>query len=66
MLKQDEAGTPVPELCREHGIGFVAFKWRGKFGGMEASLMAQLKERLDENLHPEKGRTPTPSSAPTC
>jgi len=36
VLKQAEAGTPVPELCREHGISSATFyKWRSKFGGMD-------------------------------
>jgi putative transposase len=42
ILKQAEAGTPVPELCREHGMSSATFyKWRAKYGGMDASLMAQ-------------------------
>ncbi len=46
VLKQAEGGSPVPELCREHGINSATFyKWRSKFGGMDASLMARLKER---------------------
>lgn len=50
FLKQAEAGTPVPELCREHGFSSAAFyKWRSKFGGMDASLMARLKELEEEN-----------------
>ncbi len=45
ILKQAEAGSPVPELCREHGISNATFyKWRTKFGGMDASLMARMKE----------------------
>ncbi|VVD89528.1 transposase [Pandoraea terrae] len=29
ILKQAEAGTPVPELCREHGMSSASFyKWR--------------------------------------
>ena len=52
VLKQAEAGTPVSELCREHGISSATFyKWRSKFGGMDASLMSQLKE-LQEGVHP--------------
>lgn len=50
VLKQAEAGTAVPDLCREHGISSATFyKWRAKFGGMDASLMARLKELEDEN-----------------
>jgi len=44
ILKQAEGGSPDPELCREHGISNATFyKWRSKFGGMEASLMARMK-----------------------
>ncbi len=49
ILKQAEAGSPIPELCREHGISNATFyKWRAKFGGMDASLMARMKELEDE------------------
>jgi putative transposase len=35
ILKLAEAGTPVPTLCREHGMSSATFyKWRAKFGGM--------------------------------
>jgi putative transposase len=55
ILKQAEAGTPVPELCREHGMSSAAFyKWRAKYGGMNASLMARLKEFEDENRRLKK------------
>jgi len=55
VLKQAEAGSPVPELCREHGISSATFcKWRSKFGGMDASLMARLKELEDENRRLKK------------
>jgi len=55
VLKQAEAGTPVPELCREHGISSAMFyKWRSKFSGMDASLMSQLKELQDENRRLKK------------
>ena len=50
ILNQAEAGTPTPELCREHGMSSATFyKWRAKYGGMDASLMARLKELEDEN-----------------
>ena len=55
ILKQAKAGTPVPELCREHGIsGATFYKWRAKFGGMDASLMARLKELEEENRRLKK------------
>ena len=55
ILKQAELGSPVPELCREHGISSATFyKWRSKFGGMDASLMARLKELEDENRRLKK------------
>jgi putative transposase len=41
VLKQAEDGTLVSELCREHGMSSASFyKWRAKFGGMDASLIA--------------------------
>ncbi|WP_407639354.1 IS3 family transposase [Acidihalobacter yilgarnensis] len=55
ILKQAEAGTPVPELCREHDMSSATFyKWRAKYGGMDASLMARLKELEDENRRLKK------------
>ncbi|GAB2502419.1 hypothetical protein GCM10027266_21230 [Arenimonas alkanexedens] len=55
VLKQAEAGTPVPNLCREHGISSATFyKWRRKYGGMDASMMSQLKELQDENRRLKK------------
>ena len=55
ILKQAEAGTPIPTLCREHGMSNASFyKWRGKFGGMDASMMKRMKELEDENRRLEK------------
>jgi putative transposase len=55
VLKQSEAGTPVPELCREHGVSSATFyKWRAKYGGMDASMMARLKELEAENRQLKK------------
>ena len=55
ILKQAEAGTPVAELCREHGMSSAAFyKWRAKFGGMDASLMRRMKELEAENKRLKK------------
>lgn len=55
ILKQAEAGTPVSELCRENGMSSATFyKWRGKYGGMDVSLMARMKELEDENRRLKK------------
>ena len=55
IIKQADAGTPVPELCREHGMSSASFyKWRTKFGGMDASLMKRMKELEDENRRLKK------------
>jgi putative transposase len=49
-LKRVEVGLPVPEICRELGISTATFyKWRAKFGGMDTSMMARMKELEDEN-----------------
>ena len=55
ILKQAEAGTPIDELCREHGISSASFyKWQAKFGGMDAPMMSRLKALEDENRRLKK------------
>lgn len=55
ILKQAESGVPVPDLCREHGMSSATFyKWRAKFGGMDASSMKRLKELEEENARLKK------------
>lgn len=55
ILKQAEKGVPIPELCREHGMSNSSFyKWRTKYGGMDASLMARMKELEEENRRLKK------------
>ena len=50
ILRQAESGVPVSELCREHGMSNASFyKWRAKFGGMDASMMSEMKALADEN-----------------
>ena len=54
-LKQNEAGSTVPDLCREHSMSTATFyKWRSKYGGMDASLMKRMKELEDENKRLKK------------
>ncbi len=55
ILKQVETGTAVSDLCREHGMSSATFyKWRAKYGGMDASLMKRMKELEDENRRLKK------------
>ena len=55
ILKQAEIGAPIPDLCREHNISNSTFyKWRAKYGGMDASMISRLKELEDENRRLEK------------
>ncbi len=50
ILKQAENGVPVADLCREHGMSSACFyKWRAKFGGMDASMIAEMKAMAEEN-----------------
>ncbi len=50
ILRQGEGGVPVAELCREHGMSTASFyKWRAKYGGMDASMISQMKSLEDEN-----------------
>lgn len=49
-LKQAEAGRKVKEICREHGISEnTYYRWKSKFGGMEASDIRRMKALEDEN-----------------
>ena len=55
ILKESEAGVPVPELCRKHGMSSASFyKWRAKYGGMDVSSMKRLKELEEENARLKK------------
>jgi len=49
-LKRAETGIAVPDICRELGISSATFyKWRSKYGGMDASMMSRMKELEEEN-----------------
>lgn len=50
VLRQAEGGPAVPELCRRLRISSATFyKWRARYGGMDASMMGQMKALEDEN-----------------
>ena len=55
FLKQAEAGMPVKELCRSGGFSDATFyKWRAKYGGMEASDASKLRDLESENAKLKK------------
>jgi putative transposase len=50
ILKEGEAGRPVKEILRDHGISQDTFyRWRRKFGGLEVSEAKRLRELEEEN-----------------
>lgn len=45
ILKEADAGVPIKELCRKHGISDATYyNWKSKYGGMSASDLKRLKE----------------------
>jgi putative transposase len=54
-LKRVETGISVPDICRELGISAATFyKWRSRYGGMDVSMMARMKELEEENRRLKK------------
>ena len=50
VLKQAEAGVPIRDLLRKYGISEQTFyRWRKKYGGLEASEVQELKQLREEN-----------------
>jgi putative transposase len=50
VLNEAQAGAPIDELCRRHGISQATYyKWKQKFGGMEVSDTRRLRLLEDEN-----------------
>ncbi|MBB4399013.1 putative transposase [Bradyrhizobium sp. ERR14] len=49
-MKEHEAGVSGADLCRKHGVSDASiYKWKARFGGMEASEAKRLKTLEDEN-----------------
>ena len=50
ILKEHEAGVPVADLCRKHGVSDASiYKWKAKFGGMDVSEAKRLRSLEDKN-----------------
>ena len=55
ILKQQEAGIPTKEICRQHGISEATFyNWKSRYGGMEASDVKRLRDWEEENSRLKK------------
>jgi len=54
-LKRVDAGLAVPDICRDLAISMATFyNWRSKYGGMDTSMMARMKELEAENARLKK------------
>ena len=50
ILREHEAGVPVAELCRKHGVSDASvYKWKAKFGGMDVTEARRLRALEEEN-----------------
>jgi putative transposase len=50
ILKEADAGMPVNEVWRKHGISSATFyKWKAKYGGLEAADLKRMRELEGEN-----------------
>ena len=55
ILKEHQAGLPVAEVCRRHGISDATFyTWRSKYGGLQVSEAKRLKALEEENRRLKK------------
>ena len=67
VLRQAEGGLAVAELCREHAISAATFyKWRSKFGGMDASMISEMKGIEDEKRRLKKMSAELEPSKMSC
>ena len=50
ILKEADAGMAIKDICRKYSVSnSTVYKWREKYGGMEASDVKRLKELEEEN-----------------
>jgi putative transposase len=50
VLREQESGVKVSELCRRYGISEQTFyRWKSKYGGMSVSEVRRLKALEEEN-----------------
>lgn len=55
ILKEADAGMKVADICRKHGVSEPTYyKWKSKYGGLEASELKRIKELEAENAKLKK------------
>ncbi len=55
ILKEQEQGLKVDEICRKHGISIATFhNWKSKYAGMQVDELKRLKELEQENARLKK------------
>jgi putative transposase len=55
ILKEQETGIKVSDLCRQHGISDATFyNWKAKYGGMDASELKRVKQLEEDNARLKK------------
>ena len=55
ILKEFDNGKSAEEINREHGVSKASlYKWRQRYGGMEASELKRIKELEEENARLKK------------
>src|SRR5580700_5824513 len=55
VLREQEAGMKVADVCRKHGISEPTFyAWKAKFGGMSISDAKRLRQLEGENAKLKK------------
>ena len=65
ILCQAEGGVPVAELCRERGMSDASFyKWRAKYGEMDAWMVSQMKAIEDKNRRLRAYQSPRMAAQP--
>jgi putative transposase len=62
ILREQETGVPVADLCRKHGLSSPTFyKWKAKYGGLDVSEARRLKALEDENAKLKRKRCSDPT-----
>ena len=55
ILREADAGAPIAELCRRHGISNTTYhRWKAQYGGLQVDEAKRLRALEDENRRLKK------------